>query len=247
LLSVTLNLLPALIFPPAALAQTPTADQVVEKHLAALGGREALSKLTSRKATGTMTISTPMGDLSGPLEMSAKSPNKMRAIIRVDLTALGGPGEMVIDQLFDGTTGWMLNSLQGDTQMTGDQLEGAKNAYFPSPLLNYKEAGANVALEPSQKVNERDAIVLLYTPKSGQPSRMFFDAETFLLVRTVTKVTTPQTGEVEQISEPSDYRSVDGLKVAFTITQSAADQNVTMRFTKTENNVPIDDSMFVKK
>ena len=43
-------------------AATQTADEVIEKHLAALGGREALGKLTSRKATGTMTVATPNGN-----------------------------------------------------------------------------------------------------------------------------------------------------------------------------------------
>lgn len=245
------SLIPALalaLIPAVAAAQAPTADQVVEKHLAAVGGREALSKITSRKATGTIAISTPMGDLGGPIEMTAKIPNKMRAIMRVDLTAVGAPGEMVIDQMFDGTIGWMSNSMQGDTQMSGAQLEGAKNAYFPSPLLNYKANGATIALEPSQKVNDRDAFVLLFTPKSGPASRMFFDAETYMVVRTVSRTQNAQTGEeVEQVSEPADYKSVDGVKVAFTIYQSAGGQNVVMKFSKIENNVAVDDALFIKK
>ena len=46
-----------------------TADQIVEKHLTALGGREALSKITSRRATGTVSVATPAGPLGGPLEI----------------------------------------------------------------------------------------------------------------------------------------------------------------------------------
>ena len=55
-----------------------TADEIIEKHLAAVGGRDALAKLTSQKATGTMTIATPNGDLTGPVEMLSKAPNKAR-------------------------------------------------------------------------------------------------------------------------------------------------------------------------
>jgi hypothetical protein len=51
----------------AAAAQT--ADEIVEKHLAAIGGRAALGKLTSRVLTGTITISTPAGEFSGPIEV----------------------------------------------------------------------------------------------------------------------------------------------------------------------------------
>jgi len=60
----------------AAVASAQTADAVVEKHLAALGGREALAKLTSRKSTGTVTMSTPGGDVSGPVELLIKAPFK---------------------------------------------------------------------------------------------------------------------------------------------------------------------------
>lgn len=242
---LTLSLIPALSG--AAHSQTLTADQVAEKHLAAMGGRDLLTKLTTRKATGTISLGTPMGDLAGTVEMIAKAPNKLSATIAVDLTALGGPGEMVIRQIFDGTTGWSLNSMQGDTPLTGDQLEGSRNAYFPTPLLNYKTTGATLTMEASQKVNGRDAHVLVLTPKTGRPSKLFFDAQTFLLVRSSNSASNPQVGEVEQISEPSDYRDVDGLKVAFSMTQSAAGQTITMKFTKVEQNIAVDDGVFIKK
>lgn len=57
-------------------AQAQTADDVVAKHLQALGGSDALGKLTSRRATGTVTISTPAGDISGPIELLSKAPTK---------------------------------------------------------------------------------------------------------------------------------------------------------------------------
>ena len=242
----TLLLVPALIG--TANAQTLTADQVVDKYFAAVGGREAISKITSRKATGTIVVETPMGNLTGTLEMIAKSPNKMRASMRIDLTSLGGPGEMAMDQVFDGTNGWISNSMQGEQTMAGAQLDSAKNAYFPSPLLGYKEHGMTIALEPSQKLGDRDAYVILLTPKTGAPSKLFFDKTTFLLVRTVSRSQNPQTGEdVESVSDSDDYREVNGLKVAHTMYQSAGGQTVTMKFAKIEDNVPVDDSVFIKK
>ena len=60
----------------SAAAQTP--DEIVDKTLTALGGRAALGKLTSRSSTGTMTISTPAGELSGTIEVLSARPNKSR-------------------------------------------------------------------------------------------------------------------------------------------------------------------------
>ena len=227
--------------------QALTADQIVEKHLTALGGREALAKITTRRATGTVSVPTPMGALGGPLEMIAKAPNKMRAQMRIDTTAAGGPGEMVITEAFDGTTGWSMNSMQGETPFSADQLEGARNNFFPTPLLKYKELGLTATLEASQQVNGKAAHVVLFTPKAGPSERMFFDAETFMIVRTTSDLTLPQIGKTEVVSEPSDYRTVDGVKVAFALSQTAGQQSVTMTFTKVENNVVLDDALFVKK
>lgn len=229
-----------------AFAQALTAEQVVEKHLAAIGGREALTKITSRRATGVMVIATPMGDLTGSLEMSAKAPNKMRADIRVDLSAMGA-GEMVMAQLFDGTTGWSLNSMQGNSQTSGDQLESQKNNFFPTPLLKYKELGHTLSLAPKAQVNGKDAYVVVATPKTGPAVQMYFDTESFLLVRTVSRITSAELGQTEQVSDPSDYRTIDGVKVAFTMTQTAGGQAVTMKFNKVEHNVAIDDAAFIKK
>jgi outer membrane lipoprotein-sorting protein len=227
--------------------QALTADQIVEKHLSALGGREALGKITSRRAAGTVTVATPMGPLSGPLEMVAKAPNKMLAEMRIDLTSVGGPGEMVITQMFDGANGWNLNSLQGDTAMSGDQLDASRNNSFPSPLLKYKELGMTATLDGAQQVNGKAAHVVLFTPKTGPAERMFFDAESFLIVRSTSSLTLPQVGKTETVSEPSDYRTVDGVKVPFKLVQSAGEQTVTFTFDKVENNVAVDDARFVRK
>lgn len=240
---LSLVLLPVL----AGIASAQTADEVVDKYLSAIGGREALSKLTSRKATGTVTVSTPGGDLSGPIETYAKVPNKSRAVTRLDLSALGATGELVVEQLFDGKTGYALNSMQGDSEVSPRQLETMRNNIFPSPLLAYKEAGTKLEVLPRVKVNGRDAIVLQATAKSGWTSRLFFDAETYLIVRTVTTTTAPTGEDVEQTTDLSDYRAVDGVKVAFMIVNSNALQTVSIKLDKVEHNVAIDDAMFVKK
>lgn len=240
----SLLLIPAFTGVPSG--QALTADQIVEKHLAALGGRAALGKITSRRASGVVSVATPMGPLNGPMEMIAKAPNKMRADIRIDLTSVGGPGEMVITEMFDGTTGWSLNSLTGDTPMAGDQLAGALNSFFPSPLLKYKELGMTPTLDGTQQINGKPAHIVLFTPKAGPAERMFFDAESFLIVRTSSTLTLPQVGMVEQVSDPSDYRVVDGVKVAFKLAQSAGEQSITMTFTTITHNVTLEDSRFVK-
>ena len=57
----------------SAFAQT--ADEVVEKSVAAMGGRAALMKIRSRSATGTIVLTTPAGEISGAIAIYNKAPN----------------------------------------------------------------------------------------------------------------------------------------------------------------------------
>jgi len=203
------------------IAAAQTADDVVEKYLAAIGGRAALEKLTSRSTTGTITLSLPNGPVSGSIEILNQRPNKSRTLTKLDLSSLGA-GQVTREQRFDGTTGYVLDSMQGNREITGNQLENLKNAMFPAPLLTYKERGATVELGGKEKVEGRDTYVLLLKPKTGSVVRHFIDAETYLPARIMVKFDTPETGEVEQTTDLSEYREVDGIKIPFTIKVSTA-------------------------
>jgi len=228
----------------ASSVQAQTADEIVEKHLAAVGGRAALSKLTSQVATGTVAISAQGADIGGSIEISKKAPNKSRTLMKLDLSALGA-GEMIVDQRCDGKSAFASNNLQGDREITGSQLQNMLNASFPSPLLTYKEAGGKVELQGQDKAGGRPAFVLLYTPKAGPASRLFIDAETFLVARTVTTLDVPAAGgSVEQTTDLGDYRVVDGVKTAFSVTVAGAAQTVSITLSKVEFNMPIDDAIF---
>jgi hypothetical protein len=229
----------------AQAASAQTADDVVEKYLAAIGGRAALGKLTSRTMTGTITLSTPGGDVSGPVEIMNQERNKSRTVITLDLSSLGA-GQMVVDQRFNGTAGYILDNLQGNRDITGNQLENMKNGSFPSPLLSYKERGATVELGGKEKVGARDAYVLILTPKSGSVVRQYVDAESFLAIRVMLKVEVPQVGEFEQTTDLLDYRDVDGLKIPFLVKSTSAVQNSTIVITKVEHNTRIDEALFSK-
>lgn len=228
----------------AALAQT--ADEVIEKHLDAIGGRATLSKMTSRTMTGTITLSTPAGEVTGNIQIFGKAPNKSRSVIKVDLSQFG-VGELVVDQRFDGTTGYVLDSMNGNRDVTGNQLDNMRNRAFPTPFLTYKENGGKAELLGKEKIGDRDVYVLQVTPKAGSSSKQFFDAETYMLLKTLTTINVPQLGrDVEQTGEFSDYRAVDGVKLAHTVKSTNPVQAFTVTVTSVEHNKDLDDASFVK-
>jgi hypothetical protein len=229
----------------AHLAAAQTAEEIIDKSIAAMGGRAAMEKIKSRSVSGSLTLGTPAGEISGTIETLNAVPNKSRTLIKADLTSLGA-GPMQIDQRFDGTTGYVLDSLQGDRPISGNQLDNMKNGAFPHPFLSYKAQGTTVTLAGKEKAGDRDAYVLVFEPTAGSPVRTYIDAETYLPVMTRVKTTLPQVGELEQTSHTTDYRDVGGVKVPYKIEVSSAVQSFTILVSKVENNVPVDDKIFVK-
>jgi hypothetical protein len=239
-------LIAALFLSLVGVSTAQTADEIVEKHLAALGGRAAMGKVKSRAVKGTITLSTPLGDLSGPIETLNQAPNKSRTFIQLDLSAVG-LGKVVQDQRFDGTSGYVTDTLQGNRDITGDQLQIMKNGSFPNPLLNYKDLGMTVELGGKEKVGDRDAYVLIVKPKSGPAASQYIDAESYLPIKVMVKINVPQIGgEVEQTTEMSDFRDIDGVKVPFRVRTSSAIQTLTVNVSQVEQNSQIDPTLFSK-
>ena len=228
-----------------AVASAQTADEIIEKSIVASGGREALAKVTSRATAGTMTVSTPGGEIAGTIEVLNQAPNKSQTVITLDLSAMGA-GKMTIDQRFDGTSGYSSNSMQGETPVTSSQLDTWRNAIFPSPFLDYKERGTKIELTGKEKIGDADVYALLLTPAKGPASRLWIDAATYQPVKAVLTVETAEVGPVEQTMVMSDFREVDGVKLPFKMVGSSTIQTFTLVVTKVEHNVTVDPARFAK-
>lgn len=233
----------ALAWAHAASAQT--ADEIIEKSITAMGGRAAHEKIKNRVATGELTIGTPAGDITGTVEMYGAAPNKQRTVIKADLSQFGA-GQLVVDQRFDGTVGYAMDTMQGNREITGSQLDNLKSQGFPNPFLNYKANGTTAKLGPKETVGGKEAHLITFEPTAGFPIKTYIDATTFLPIRTIVRADVPQMGQVEQMVEPLEYRDVDGVKVPVKLRLTNAMQSITMTFSKVEQNVTLDEKMFVR-
>lgn len=98
----------------APAAELPSARSIIDRHLAAIGGKAALARRSSMHLKGT--ISMPANGISGPLEVFAAKPNKTLTKI-----TLGGIGD-VFDG-FDGQVAWTINPMTGPMLAQGKELE----------------------------------------------------------------------------------------------------------------------------
>ena len=214
----------------------PTVDQIVEKHVQAVGGKAAMEKLTTRAVKGTIEI--PAMGISGPTESYAKAPNKT-----VNKISLGGVGDFA--QGYDGTTAWEQNPMAGFRVLSGPELALMKREAEFHGDLKFKEMYPKAVVKGKQKLGDRDVYLVEATPAEGGPEQLYYDAQTGLLARRDFVVDSPQ-GQFPTETYLEDYREVDGVKIPFTMRQTNPMVSFTIKVTEVKHNVPVDDAKFNK-
>ncbi len=213
---------------------TPTVDQIMEKSIAAGGGREAIQKMTSMAGTGTLEI-VSMG-VTASFEMYGKAPDK-----RMTVTSVEGYGD--VRRGYDGKVGWSSEPQNGLVELTGDELAAAKLEAAFHGELRWKELYPKAEVTGKAKAGGRDCWLVKLTPAEGRPSTNCYDTETFLLAKADT---TTAAGDVQ--SELSDYRDLgNGVKAPHTIKLMMPNiGEMVVRLKEIKANVEIDDAKFAK-
>lgn len=221
----------------SAKAAKPTADQIIDNYIAAIGGKAAIEKVTSRVAKGTVEV---VGlEEKGTIEVYGQAPNKMCTILKV-------PGVGVRAWGYNGTMGWAFNPESGQMEdRTGKDLAAAKvEADFYQPL-KLKEHYSKLSVKGVEKIQYREGprqtYVIEATNGSGEVEKLYFDTTSGLLLR-------HDTWE-DKLSIRDfflDYTDVDGVKVPFTNRQAEGQNVLILRFTEVKQNVPIEEARFNK-
>ena len=226
----------ALVILGSAPAAGQTVDEIVAKNLMAKGGAEKWQALKSVKMTGKMTAQgTEM-----PLTVYAMRPNFNRQEITM-------PAGKAI-QAFDGTTAWVVNPMLGidaPQAVPGPAAESARNsADFDGALLNYKEKGNTIEFIGREKLGNKDVYHLKVTTKGAAVQHYFLDADTGIELKMSAEV--ERGGQKHTVNtEMSDYRSIDGILIPHTVSQTADGHTLlTWTISKVEFNAVTDDAIF---
>jgi photosynthetic reaction center cytochrome c subunit len=219
--------------PPAGGAQGPTADQIIEKYIAAAGGADAIRKITSRAMKGTILA----GGNQTPIDVLTKAPN-MRVTI-----SHGANGDSFT--AFDGKAGWMGNAGRPAREMSpGESGASSLDAEF-SLALRLKEIYPQLRRGRPETVNGVECDVLNGAAPGKPPVRLYFDRNTGLLARMVRFADTPVGRNPTQI-DYADYKAVDGVTIPMRWTLSRPNGRFTIQIADVKSNAPIDDARFAK-
>ena len=239
-----------LLFTPALLGQT--VDEILKKHVEALGGREKIQAIETLKMTGAMARGR-MGD--APFSRWIKMPDKVRWEVEMR--------GMTMTQAFDGKQAWGIMPFRGDNEprvMEGGRGGNIRNqARVFGPLVNPEKGGWKIEFVGKETFEGTDVLKLKLTReprqrektsppperpsgeqgarggRSGRGGRAFgsgmgntmysyLDAEYFVEIRRVNVRKDREGKEVESSTLFSEYREVAGVMIPHSITTEGGGQ-----------------------
>jgi photosynthetic reaction center cytochrome c subunit len=237
----------------------PSAADILDKYIQALGGAQKLATLKSYVATGTSVGFGGFGG-GGEVHIYGKAPDLRTTIIEFKKET-ERPDSI---RTCNGKTAWIKTPLTvlGEYQLTGTELEGAKldaEMAFPgqikqiltSPRVSVPISISDLPGPSSQTATEKNigigqdvgVNVVQGTGPGGTLTTLYFDQKTGLLLRMKRYGRTP-IGRVPTQMDFSDYRDVGGIKFPFSLTFAWLDGRDAIQLSDIKLNVAIPDSKF---
>jgi hypothetical protein len=213
-------------------AHAQTMDEIISKHLDAIGGVEAWRKVSSIREEGIL--------VAQGAEISVVRTVLHNKGSRQDISLAGMNGYNIITPV----AGWNFMPFQGQTQpepLTEEDIkEGQPELDAQDELVDYKEKGSSVELVGKDDVEGTECFKLILTFKSGKTETLFIDPKSFHIIRQVAKQKA-NGQEMDVISNFSNYQKLpEGIVVAMSIGLPFGELNVK----KVEINKPVDEAIF---
>jgi hypothetical protein len=220
----------------------PSADQILDKYIQALGGAQRLAGIKSFIATGTSVGYEGLGG-GGQFQIFGKAPDQRT----VQIVFKDHPERGDSTRAYNGSAGWIKSprGLLGQYDLTGSELDGLRleaQLAFPGQI---KQVLTSLRAGNPDTINGSDVDVVQGTGPRGILATLYFDKQSGLLVRMVRYGRSP-VGRVPVQSDYSDYRDVGGVKFPFKYTFSWLDGRDAFQLTEVKTNVPIDAAKFSK-
>ena len=222
----------------AAAAHAQSVDEVVARHVAARGGREALLAVRTLRMTGRA--------VAGPGRVAIVRREMARpGRIRTEFVFQGTTGVYV----WDGSAGWRVSPLDGgfEPQPLSEDAAAlsAEQADIEGPLVDWRAKGHRIALVGKASLPGGAAHELTVTLKAGVVRHLWVDAATGQIVK-ASSTRKVRGHELELETVYGDYRETAGLRFARSIEIGVRGRPRRMRIEveTVETNIPLDETRF---
>ena len=246
-------------------AANMTAEQIVEKNVAARGGLQAWRAVQTLYMSGKMdaggneTQTRPaQGVRTGGVQLPKRPAEQVQLPFRLELKRvrksrleLDFSGTTAV-QVYDGTNGWKLRPYLNRHEVetyTPDELKAAAlQSDVDGYLIDHIAKGTKVELEGTDKVEGKDAYRLKLTFKDGQTLHLWVDANTFLECK-IEGTPRRLDGKYHPVETYyRDFRTVSGLMIPYVMETKVQGVKQTEKI-EIENvavNPRVEDSRFAK-
>lgn len=221
--------------PPPSTEEVALVEQIFTRYTEAVGGQEAIDRVTSYKTKGTFELAGRRGSI----EIWGKDPNK-------NLTVLEFPVIGTVKKGFDGETQWVqtpAGTVTDSSEQEIAEVERDAEIYRAGKIKNLYE---KVRLERKAWLSGRDVYMIEGIPAKGPSEKLFFDIENGLLVRWDMARKHPKRGTVFVKVHLDDYKDVDGVKVPHKVRFAFESFSFTITVDELQHNVAINDAVFKK-
>jgi predicted Zn-dependent peptidase/phosphotransferase system IIB component len=222
-------------YDPAAKAQAVpegmTPVKVVDQYINALGGEKNLMNIKDI----TTKLSMSMQGMNMNQVIYKKVPDKYAMEMSMN-------GNTIQKLVFNGTSG-KTSGMQGNADLTEEQIASLKYSIPIFPDLQYKDPGFNLEMKGIEDVDGQKAYNVVVTTPDGNKKQEYYAVDTGLKIRTVSTMTSPQ-GEITQTIDYSDYKEVNGVMFPFALKQSVGPRSFDLKVDSIEVNTNIPDDTF---
>jgi photosynthetic reaction center cytochrome c subunit len=217
---------------PVSATGNPAPDALLDQYLAAVGGADALRKIKSRVAKGTVTV---FGDQHMPIDIYAKAPDMRVSVLHMK------EGESVT--AYNGKVGWL--AVPGRVHMMNAQESfGARMDANFEFAADVKSLYSKWDTLPGEKIDGHNTWLVVGRKEGEPPLKLFLDQKSNLPVRMVRYTDSPLGYNPMQI-DYADYRAADGIKIPYRWTIARPGSRFTVQVEQLQQNVPVDDAKFV--
>jgi len=212
----------------------PAVDEILDRYIKALGGMQALEKVTTRMRKGAVEV----GGVQGTFEFYESAPNK--GLLIGSLPAPVGS----VEQVFDGSHGWVKNQ-SGIFDMTGDGLDQMRREWGFYNDVKLKEQFKEMSVAGRERIDNREFYVVVGTRPDGRIERLYFDVRTGLLTRRYAETPT-YFGALPNTTDYDDYRKVGKVLLPFVVRKVRGGTMILQTIAEYKLNLKIDDTRFKK-
>ncbi|HEY7769406.1 hypothetical protein [Longimicrobium sp.] len=218
---------------PAQAQTLPTAEQVVARYVAAIGGEQAITAQQFRRVQ--IEMSMPAAGVTMTGEMLQARPNK--ALMNIEFPGIGS-----MRQGYDGQVAWSLNPVQGAKILGGKELADVLRQFDFEANLRFSHLFRSMETVGRGEMNGEKCVNVRMVTEGGDEVLNCFADDDGLLVGAVVKTST-EAGQTESTITFHDYREFGGLKMPTRTSMSAGGQQMEM-VVKSMSTDPIDASVF---